>query len=155
MRLAQVSPTLHCPAYVSLRDYVLPLSPFPCGRLSLPRSTTLHPPPHNEGFPGESTPPPISAHAETRYGASQVLVCISSYMPPFTVNSASPPHPRLKGRLSGGLPLMTDASCGLRYALPPSTTETAISERCQRSGNTVSPTACTIRCVRFVCLVRH
>jgi len=76
-------------------------------------------------------------------------------MPPCKVNSASPPHPRREG--SPRLPpsSFTEALYGLRHALPASTTETAISERCQRSGNTVSPTACTILCVRFVCLVRR
>jgi hypothetical protein len=76
--------------------------------------------------------------------ASQVLVCISSYMPRLE-NSAGPLHPRLYRMLL----------CCLRRALQPSATETSsFRSDTSTSGSAVSPAACMILCVRFACFVR-
>ena len=76
--------------------------------------------------------------------ASQVLVCIFSYMPRLE-NSAGPSHPRL---------LRMILFC-LRRALQPSATETSsFRSDTSTSGSAISPAACMILCVRFTCFVR-
>lgn len=61
------------------------------------------------------------------------------------LDSADPSHPRLLRMIL----------CCLRCTLKPSTIGTILfSELYQLSGNTVSPTAYKILCVRFVCFVR-
>lgn len=77
--------------------------------------------------------------------ASQVLVCISSYMPRL-VNSAGPSHPCLYRMI---------LYC-LRCTLQPSASGTCLFRSdASTSGSAVSPAAYMILCVRFVWVVRH
>ncbi len=64
-----------CPGCVSFPGGVLPSSPSPCGRLSLPLSTRLDttPPPHPAGVPvARTSPPACRAFPPRRYGSSLV-----------------------------------------------------------------------------------
>ena len=67
-------------------------------------------------------------------------------MPQFKVNSAGPSHPHLLADVLV-LPSVYVNTLGDRNK--------AISKLYQLSGNAVSPTACMMLCVRFVCFVRN
>ena len=166
-RFAHLCPIQLCPACVSFAGYVLPSSPSPCSGLSPPPITTLDTTPAQPGFLHFRFGHPSLAHkrrlpyssvsrfpvrasltaCRIREGvkrASQVLVCISSYMPRLE-NSAGPSHPRL---------LRMILYC-LRRTLQPSATGTAsFRSDTSTSGSAVSPTAYMILCVRFTCFVR-
>ena len=125
-----------------LKDYMFPLGPSPCRRLSRPQSTTPSQPPHTRsGFTFRLDS--IRLLTELRYGASQVpnatlLTCHSLIRPRWTFYL-----PRLNGRRNIGFGTLNTLAV-----------HDAFSRLYQLSPSAFSITACKFPCVRFVCLVR-